>query len=44
MQKKRIIVLGATGMVGECTLRLCLDNPEVVQVTSIVRRVILGIF
>jgi len=38
MKEKRIILLGATGMVGGCALRLCIDNPGVAQVTSIVRR------
>jgi len=37
MSEKRVIIAGATGMVGGCALRLCLENPEVSLVTSIGR-------
>ncbi len=33
MSAKRIIITGATGMVGGCALRICLDNPNVSLVT-----------
>ena len=35
---KRVIITGATGMVGGCALRLCLDKPEIAGVTVIGRR------
>lgn len=38
MKGKRIILLGATGMVGGCALRICLENPDVAMVTSVSRR------
>ena len=34
----RVVVLGATGMVGGLALRYCLENPDVATVTSIGRR------
>ena len=37
MNGKRIIVLGATGMVGGCALRLCLEHTDVSHVTSLGR-------
>lgn len=37
MTQKRIIITGATGMVGGCALRICLENPDVSQVTTIGR-------
>jgi uncharacterized protein YbjT (DUF2867 family) len=37
MTEKRIIITGATGMVGGCVLRICLENPDVSQVTAIGR-------
>ena len=38
MSAKRIIITGATGMVGGCALRICLENPDVSLVTTIGRR------
>ena len=38
MSEKRVIITGATGMVGGCALRICLENPDVSQVTAIGRR------
>lgn len=38
MNGKRIILLGASGMIGGCALHLCLESPDVSKVTSIVRR------
>jgi len=38
MSEKRVIITGATGMVGGCALRICLENPEVSLVTAIGRR------
>jgi uncharacterized protein YbjT (DUF2867 family) len=35
---KRVIITGATGMIGGLALRFCLDSDEVSEVTSIVRR------
>jgi uncharacterized protein YbjT (DUF2867 family) len=35
---KKIIIIGATGMVGGIALRLCLESPEVSKVTVIGRR------
>jgi len=35
---KRIVIVGATGMVGGCALRYALDNPAVKSVTSIGRK------
>ena len=37
MMDKRVIITGATGMVGGCALRICLDNPDVYLVTVIGR-------
>ena len=37
MSEKRVIITGATGMVGGCALRICLNNPDVFMVTSIGR-------
>jgi len=37
MGEKRVIITGATGMVGGCALRICLENPDVSQVTVIGR-------
>jgi uncharacterized protein YbjT (DUF2867 family) len=36
--EKRVVITGATGMVGGCALRLCLENPDVSQVTVIGRK------
>jgi len=36
--QKRVVIVGATGMVGGYALRYALDHPAVVQVTSIGRR------
>jgi uncharacterized protein YbjT (DUF2867 family) len=33
MMDKKVIITGATGMVGGCALRICLDNPDVSMVT-----------
>ena len=33
MIDKRVIITGATGMVGGCALRICLENPDVSMVT-----------
>jgi len=38
MNGKQIILLGATGMVGGCALRICLENPDVAMLTSVSRR------
>ena len=38
MSAKRVIMTGATGMVGGCALRICLENPDVSLVTVIGRR------
>lgn len=38
MSAKRIIVVGATGMVGGVALQLCLESPEVTAVTVLGRR------
>jgi uncharacterized protein YbjT (DUF2867 family) len=35
---KRLVIVGATGMVGGCALRYALDQPEVEHVTSVGRR------
>ena len=37
MSEKRIVITGATGMVGGCALRICLENPDVSMVTAIGR-------
>jgi len=37
MSEKRVIITGATGMVGGCALRICLENPDVSRVTVIGR-------
>jgi uncharacterized protein YbjT (DUF2867 family) len=38
MNEKRVIITGATGMVGGCALRICLENPDVARVTAIGRK------
>jgi uncharacterized protein YbjT (DUF2867 family) len=38
MTGKRVVLLGATGMVGGLALKFCLENPDVSMVTSIGRR------
>ena len=38
MSEKRVIITGASGMVGGCALKICLENPDVSQVTAIGRR------
>ena len=38
MKDKRVIITGATGMVGGCALRFCLENPDVSKVTAVGRR------
>ncbi len=38
MSGKRVILTGATGMVGGCALRVCLEHPDVSAVTAIGRR------
>jgi len=35
---KNVIITGATGMVGEIVLKTALVNPQIGQVTSIVRK------
>ena len=37
MNQKRVIITGATGMVGGSALRICLQNPDVSRVTVLVR-------
>ena len=37
MNKKRILITGATGMVGGCALHHCLEHPDVSMVTTIGR-------
>ena len=37
MDEKRVIITGATGMVGGCALRICLENPDISLVTVIGR-------
>jgi nucleoside-diphosphate-sugar epimerase len=37
MSEKRVIITGATGMVGGCALRICLENPDVSMVTVVGR-------
>ena len=37
MGAKRVVITGATGMVGGCALRICLENPDVSLVTVIGR-------
>jgi nucleoside-diphosphate-sugar epimerase len=37
MIEKKVIFTGATGMVGGLALRICLDSPDVSQVTAIGR-------
>lgn len=37
MGKKKVIITGATGMVGGCALRFCLEHTEVSLVTAIGR-------
>jgi uncharacterized protein YbjT (DUF2867 family) len=38
MNKKRVIITGATGMVGGLALRMCLDSPDVSRVTAVGRK------
>jgi len=38
MSEKRVIITGASGMVGGRALRICLENPDVSLVTVIGRR------
>jgi len=38
VEKKRIVIVGATGMVGGYVLRYALDHPVIASVTAIVRR------
>lgn len=38
MNGKSVIIVGATGMVGGCALRICLDSPDVSKVTVMGRR------
>jgi hypothetical protein len=38
MNEKRMVITGATGMVGGCALRLSLENPDASQVTAIGRK------
>ena len=37
MSEKRMVITGATGMVGRCALRACLENPDVSLVTALGR-------
>lgn len=37
MNGKRVLITGATGMVGGCALNICLENPDVSVVTAIGR-------
>jgi len=37
-RQKRLVIVGATGMVGGYTLGYALDHPSVARVTAIVRR------
>ena len=37
MSAKKVVITGATGMVGGCALRICLENPDVSMVTAIGR-------
>ena len=36
--QKRVVIVGATGMVGGCALRFALEDPRVTRVTAIGRR------
>ncbi len=36
--RKRVIITGATGMVGGCALSICLEHPEVSRITAMGRR------
>jgi uncharacterized protein YbjT (DUF2867 family) len=38
MSEKRVMITGATGMVGGCALRHCLETPDVSVVTTVGRR------
>ncbi|CAB1079242.1 hypothetical protein D1AOALGA4SA_6957 [Olavius algarvensis Delta 1 endosymbiont] len=38
MSGKKVIITGATGMVGSCALRICLANPDISMVTAIGRK------
>jgi uncharacterized protein YbjT (DUF2867 family) len=38
MDGKRVVITGASGMVGGCALRICLESPVVSRVTAIGRR------
>jgi len=33
MNEKRVVITEATGMVGACALRICLENPDVSLLT-----------
>ena len=37
MSEKRVVITGATGMVGGYVLRACLENPDVSLVTALGR-------
>jgi len=37
MSNKRVVIIGATGMVGGIVLKICLDHPEIISVTVIGR-------
>ncbi|MBU2548406.1 MAG: hypothetical protein KKB20_08360 [Proteobacteria bacterium] len=38
MSEKRVLIIGATGMVGGCALNICLEDPDVSRVTIVGRR------
>lgn len=38
MESKRVVIIGATGMVGGLALKMCLENPDITRVTVIGRR------
>ena len=38
MSGKQVILIGATGMVGGCALRICLEHPDIDMVTVVGRR------
>lgn len=40
MPERRVVITGATGMVGGSALRLCLDSPEISHVTAVGRRTV----
>ena len=37
MSEKKVIITGATGMVGGCALKICLEHPDVSMVTAVGR-------